>query len=123
VRDDLRDPWRQRAQSLVVGRLFGQVREQMPEPIAGNREEPPVVGDAQKHLRDRQADELAVGDLRWPPGPGTRRQAEQEVVDPYVKCDDEGVEVGEHTASVVDVAIATPTFGALVMTPRSESTI
>jgi hypothetical protein len=78
---------------------------------------------AQEHLRDRQTDQLAVADLRRPSGPRARRQGEQEVIDTHVKSDDEGVEVGEHAASVVDVAIATPTFGALVMTPRSESTI
>ncbi|MEY2515205.1 MAG: hypothetical protein QOJ89_2563, partial [bacterium] len=41
-----------------------------------------------------------------------------------------GVEVGVHEASLVDVAIATPSFGALVMSPcaprarsNTESTI
>lgn len=56
--------------------------------------------------------------------------AGQEIVDAYVKCDDEGVEVGVHEASMVDVALATPPFGALALSPRavlapvtSESTI
>src|SRR5215211_2349125 len=111
------------AQALVVGGLLGPVREQMPEPVASDREEPPIVGNAQEHLRDRERDELAIGDLRRSPGAGARRKPQQEVVDPHVKCDDEGVKVGEHAASMVDVAIATPTFGALLMAPRSESTI
>ena len=123
MRDDLRDPRTKGTQALVIGGLLGQIRKQMSEPVAGDREETSVVGDTQEHLRDRQADELAVGDLRRAARPSARRQREQEVIDAHVKSDDEGVEVGVHVASEVDVAIATPTFGALVMTPRSESTI
>ena len=51
------------------------------------------------------------------------RKPGRQPFDPHVKSDHEGVEVGVHAASEVGVAIATPTFGALVMTPRSESTI
>jgi hypothetical protein len=123
VRDDLRDPGTERTQALVVGGLLGQIREQMREPVARDREKAPVIGDPQEHLRDRERDELAVSDLRRAARPRARRQSEQEVIDAHVKSDDEGVEVGVHAASMVDVAIATPTFGALVMTPRSESTI
>jgi hypothetical protein len=99
----------------------------VPEPPAGQGKEPAVVGDREEHLRDRQRDELGVGNARRMPGPAALGQ---EIVDAHVKCDDESVEVGEHeTTSVVDVAIATPTFGALVMSPRAtprpntESTI
>jgi hypothetical protein len=44
MRDDPRDPRRQSPQALVVARLLGQVREQMPEPPPGQREELAVVG-------------------------------------------------------------------------------
>jgi hypothetical protein len=45
----------------------------------------------------------------------------QEIVHAHVKCGEQSVEVGEHeTTSVVDVAIATPPFGALVMSPRGN---
>src|SRR5215207_1016973 len=127
VRDDPRDRGRERAQALVVARLLRQIRKQMPEPVARQREELPVIRQPQEHLRDGQRDELGVGDPRRAAGP---LPAWQEIVNPHVKCRDEGVEVGEHEASLVDVAIATPPFGALVMTPRttiatnnSESTI
>ena len=46
------------------------------------------------------------------------------------RCDDEGVEVGVHEASKVDVATSNASFGALVMSPcghtarsNTESTI
>jgi hypothetical protein len=37
----------------------------------------------------------------------------QEVVHQHINCRDKGVEVGAHVASLVDVAVATPNFGAL----------
>ncbi|HYM57425.1 MAG TPA: hypothetical protein VES79_05625, partial [Solirubrobacteraceae bacterium] len=43
----------------------------------------------------------------------------QEIVNPHVKCGDEGVEVGVHEASKVDVAISNASFGALLMSPRA----
>lgn len=98
----------------------------MAEAPARQRQELAVVGQPEKHLRDGERDELGIAD----PWPATRPGAgRQEIVDPHVKCGDEGVEVGVHGASLVDVAIATPSFGALVMSPRrrvsgnSESTI
>jgi hypothetical protein len=41
----------------------------------------------------------------------------QEIVNTHVTCDDEGVEVGVHEASKVDVATSNASFGALVMSP------
>jgi hypothetical protein len=57
-------------------------------------------------LRDRQRDELSIGD----PGRTARRPCRlgQEIVHADVKCADKGVEVGVHEASFVDVASATP---------------
>ena len=95
----------------------------MGEPAAREGKELAVVGDRQEHLRDRQRDELGIGDPGWA---ARSLPVRQEIVNAHVKCRDEGVEVGEHGASLVDVAIATPPFGALVMTPRAtnmESTI
>jgi hypothetical protein len=45
----------------------------------------------------------------------------QEIVNAHVKCRDEGVEVGVHEASKVDVAISNASFGALVMSPCGET--
>src|SRR5262249_54579088 len=36
----------------------------------------PLVVVAQQHLRHRQADQLGVGDLRWPPGPARAKPSE-----------------------------------------------
>jgi hypothetical protein len=99
----------------------------MPKPPPRERQELAVVGDRQEHLRDCQRDELGVGNARRTPG---STALGQEIVDAHVKCREQSVEVGEHeTTSVVDVAIATPTFGALAMStraiqrPNTESTI
>jgi hypothetical protein len=127
VQQHVSDRRRQRAHALVVARLLGQIRKQVPQAPAREREELAVVRNRQKHLRDGQRDELGVGDLRWMPGPPPGRQ---EIVNTHVKCDDEGVEVGVHEASKVDVATSNASFGALVMSPcgpaartNTESTI
>ena len=99
----------------------------MSQAPARRGEELAVVRTAEEHLRDRERDELGIADPRR-----TARSLAggQEIVDPHVKCGDEGVKVGEHEASLVDVALATPSFGALVMSPcrvvddgNSESSI
>ena len=48
-----------------------------------------------------------------PPLPAARAGDRQA----YVKRDDDGVEVGVHEASKVDVATSNASFGALVMSP------
>jgi hypothetical protein len=58
--DDLR---RQRAHALVVARLLGQTK-QMPEAAHRKAQKPPLGRDVEQDLRDRQADQLGVGDLR-----------------------------------------------------------
>jgi hypothetical protein len=80
------------------------------EPEAREREELAVVGQSEEHLRDRERDELGVGD----PGRSARSLTSgQEVVHQHVNCREKGVEVGAHEAtSVVDVAVATPDFSA-----------
>jgi hypothetical protein len=105
---------RQRAQALVVAGLLGQVGEQVGEPSAGDGQEATVVRAAEKDLGDRQGDQLGIADPGRAPAAGPGRQ---EIVNAHVKCRDEGVEVGEHEASMVDVALATPSFGALTLAP------
>ena len=97
----------------------------MPEPVARQRQELAVVGEPQEHLGDRQRDQLGIAD----PGRSARAlPCGQEVVHQHINCREKGVEVGAHEASKVDVAVATPDFGALraASSPangNSESTI
>ena len=120
VGDDPGNRRSQRAQALVVAALLRQVGEQVPQPPMCERQKLAVVGDRQEHLRHGQGDELGVGDPRRTPRPVALGQ---EIVHAHIKCREQSVEVGEHeTTSVVDVAIATPTFGALAMSPRGHPT-
>src|SRR5215211_743895 len=99
------------AKALVVARLLRQVGEQVPEPVGGEGEELAVVGEPHEDLGDRQGDELGIAD----PGRAPRTAAPgQEIVGENVNCREKGVELGVHEAtSVVDVALTTPSFGAL----------
>jgi hypothetical protein len=118
VGDDPRDRRRQRPQPLVVTRLLGQVGKQVPQPPAREREELAVIRDPDEHLRDSQRDELSIGD----PGRASRPLPPgKEIIHTHIKCGEQGVEVGAHEASWVDVAVATPNFGALVMSPITRS--
>ena len=113
------------AQPPVVGRGGRQVGEQVSQPATGEPQPAPLGVEPQQHLGDGQADQLGVAELWRPsrPPPGT-----QQVVDGDAQCDNEGVEVGVHEASLeVDVAFATPTLGALALPvtppPNSEAII
>lgn len=98
----------------------------MAQPPTRERQELAVVRTVEEHLGDGERDELSVGELRRCPRPASLWQ---EIVQPDIKCRDEGVEVGAHEASKVDIAVATSDFGALTNPPRratpnnSESTI
>src|SRR3970282_70858 len=104
--DDLR---RQRADALVVAGLAGDVRKQMPETALGHAQEATLLGAVEEDLRDGQAPALGVADPRpssWAAALG------QEIIGEYIKCGEQGVEVGWHAASLVGVALATPDFDA-----------
>jgi hypothetical protein len=90
------------------------------EPLVREPQKPPLGMTAQEDLRHRERDELRVFDP-WATACTAARG--QEIVHQHVKCGEQAVEVGEHEAtSVVDVAIATPTFDSLANTPRSSLT-
>jgi hypothetical protein len=95
-----------RPQPAVVARLVDQHREQMPEPVARERQELAIVRQPQEHLADRERDQLGVAQLRRA---ARTSPTFEEIIDLDIKCDSEGVEGGEHEASLVDVAITTPT--------------
>src|SRR5215216_3940570 len=105
------------AQPPVVGRWGRQVGKQVAQPLVGEPQPAPLGAEPEQDLGDGQTDQLSIGEFGSPSGPATR--AEQ-LIDGDIQCDDEGVEVGVHEASKVDVADATPTLGTLanVVTAR-----
>src|ERR1700688_4375879 len=118
--DDQTDPWGERPYALVVARFLGDIGEQVRKPAAGEAQEAPLGMAVQKDLRDRERDELGVGDLWVPACTLTRRQ---EIVHQHVKCGEQAVKVGVHEAtSVGAVAIATPTFDSPPLSPRATPT-
>jgi len=105
VRDRVQQPdglRRQSAHPLVVAGLLGQIREQVPQSAHREAQEPPLGRDVEQNLRDRQAHQLRVGDLR---AASCARSSRQDFVSQHVKCDQQGVEIGGHAATsmVVDV--------------------
>src|SRR5919202_677 len=115
------------AQPLVVAGLVRQIREQVPQPAVAQPDPAVLTMAAQQDLGDRQADEFGIRQ----PGLAARIPAAgvgtQQLIDDAVQCDDEVVEGGVHEASLeVDVAMATPTLGGLVLVvttrhPHSDS--
>jgi hypothetical protein len=81
---------------------------------AGDRAQPAAFGAVpEQDLGDGQAEEFGVAEFGWP---AWSAAGFQQLVDGDVQCDDEVVETGVHGASLeVDVAVATPTLGGLVL--------
>src|SRR5918998_2628276 len=96
--DDLR---RQLTDALVVARLLRQIRKQVPQAVARDRQEPAVTGTIQQHLRNGQTDQLGIGN---PGRPASATARQQEVIGQHVESDEERVEAGGHWASKVDGA-------------------
>jgi hypothetical protein len=72
--------------------------------------EAPLLGAIEKDLGDRERDELSVADA----GSSARSASlGQEIVGKHVNCREKGVEIGEHEASLVCVALSNANFGAL----------
>ena len=92
----------------------------MREPAASETQKPPLGVAVEHDLRDGERDELRVSDSRATACTGS---SGQEIVHQHIKCGEQAVKVGEHEAtSVVDVAIATPTFDSPPMSPRAPAT-
>jgi hypothetical protein len=113
--DDQADLRGHRPQPLVVAGLQRDVGEQVPELLARKAQEPALGMTIEQDLRDRERDELRVVD---PWASACTASGGQEIIHQHEKCGEKVVEVGEHEAtSVVDVAVATPTFDGLSFPP------
>ena len=90
--------------------------------------QPAGLGDiAPQGLHDRQGEQLGVGQLRRNPD-GRPPQAQlggmlQGIVDGDVQCGREGVQVGVHRASRLDVGLATPIMDTLATSPHPLESI
>jgi hypothetical protein len=83
----------------------------MPQPMAGEREKLAVVGHREQHLRNRERDQLRVGELRWTPRTAMTRP--EEIIKLDVESDDEGVESGGQRGLQGRRCVNTANFGAL----------
>ena len=105
--NDVADELGGAAQALVVAGLAGQVGKQVAQVAAGVAQPAGLGGEAQQRLQDRNGDQLGVGELgrnadAWPPWCQFGCLLQQ-VVDGDVQCGGEGVQVGVHRASRLDV--------------------
>ena len=95
------------AQALVVAGLAGQVGKQPPQMAVGVAQPAGLGGEPQQGLHDGKGDQFRFAELGrdadgWAPG-GQLGCCFQQVVDGDVQCGGEGVQVGVHRASKLDV--------------------
>src|SRR5664280_197479 len=93
--------------ALVVAGLAGQLREEMDEPLAGDRQEAPVGRDAHDRLGHAERDQLGIGDLPA----GVRSRLWQKIVGCAINHGAESVEVGVHRGLQADGDLGTVGFG------------
>jgi hypothetical protein len=87
----------------------------MPKLLARETQKPPLGMTVEQDLRDRERDQLRRSN---PWASACTTSGGQEIIHQHKKCGEKVVEVGEHeTTSVVDVALATPTFDGLSSPP------
>ncbi|MQA75715.1 MAG: hypothetical protein GEU88_15470 [Solirubrobacterales bacterium] len=85
----------------------------MPKPLASDREEAAVRGNAHDRRGDAEGDDLGVGDVAAP----VRAWLRQEIVGGAINRDAESVEVGVHRGLSVDGAVNTVAFGLSASDP------
>ena len=90
----------------MIAGLPGKGREQVHEPLAGDRQEPAVRGDAHDRLGDAEGDELSVACTPAGVGAGLWQQ----VVGCAINHGAESVEVGVHRGLRVDGVVNTVGF-------------
>jgi hypothetical protein len=76
----------------------------VPQSAARQAQESPLGRNVEQDLRDGQAHQLSIGDLRAAP---CARPTRQDFISQHVKCDQQGVEIGGHAAtSMVNVDVS-----------------
>jgi hypothetical protein len=69
----------------------------MPQPELREPDPAPLAVDFQQHLRDRQTDQLGIGQS-WPAAPALACRNHM-IVDLHMECGQEGVQVVRHSRS------------------------
>jgi hypothetical protein len=90
--------------------------------------QPAGLGDiAPQGLQDRQGEQLGIGQLGGDPHSrpprAQLRRCLQGIVDGDLQCGHEGVQVGVHRASRLDVGLATPIMDTLATPPHPLESI
>ena len=104
----------QRLASLQISAPVGQRREQVAELLARCLDELRIRGDPHDRLRDRERDDLRVGQ----DPPGVLRRLRQEIVSRTEHSNQQQVEVGEHRGPLGSTArIGTADFDLAAIGP------
>src|SRR5829696_671950 len=99
--DQCLDRVRQRLAALVETVTVRKLGEQVPQALAGRRDEPRVGRDAHHRLRDAERDDLRIGH----DSPGVSWLGGQEIVCGAEHRNQQQVEVGEHRGSSWESAV------------------